>query len=50
MTKGELHTRISQINKKLDVSVRRKDYYTAVALVQKRAEYMKMLINKYVTG
>lgn len=46
MTKGELHTRISRINTKLDVSIRRKDYYTAVALVQKRAEYMKMLINK----
>lgn len=46
MTKGELHTRISRINTKLDVSVRRKDYYTAVALVQKRAEYMNMLIGK----
>lgn len=46
MTKGELHTRINRINTKLDVSIRRKDYYTAVALVQKRAEYMRMLINK----
>lgn len=46
MTKGELHTRISQINMKLDASVRKKDYYTAVALVQKRAEYMRMLISK----
>lgn len=46
MTKGELSARISQINAKLDVSIRRKDYYTAVALVRKRAEYMKMLISK----
>lgn len=46
MTKGELHTRISRINTKLDVSVRRKDFYTAIALVQKRAEYMRMLISK----
>lgn len=46
MTKGELHTRISRINSKLDVSIRRKDYYTAAALVQKRAEYMNLLISK----
>lgn len=46
MTKGELHARISRINTKLDVSVRRKDYYTAVALVQKRAEYMRRLVSK----
>lgn len=46
MTKGELHTRISRINTKLDISIRRKDYYTTVALVQKRAEYMRMLISK----
>lgn len=46
MTKGELSERISQINTKLDVSIRRKDYYTAVALVQKRAEYMRLLISK----
>lgn len=46
MTKGELHARISRINTKLDVSIRRKDYYTAVTLVQKRAEYMRLLISK----
>ena len=46
MTKNELHTRINQINAKLDMSVRRKDYYMAVTLVLKRADYMRLLISK----